>query len=160
METFKQVYDKNELGSFQRVYKPLKEYLKNNDIDNCVQTKFCFFRSARENQITNEDIELSIPLFRKLIQIIAPKKINGFSSKLRDYFIDNNLCLSHQDKSIKSNNKTPLVSKGIYQWHKRRYLSIFYHIQMLITLLNQEEQRGNFVFQKVLLMLIKQRHCQ
>jgi len=150
LKTFKQLYDKNELGSFQRVYEPLKEYLKNDDIDNCVQTNFCFFRSDKENRITKEDIELSKPLFRKLIEIIAPKKIIGFSSKLRDHFLDNNLCLPHDDRYIKSNNKTLFVSREYIKWHKRRYQFIFYHIQMLITLLNQEKKRGNFAFQKVL----------
>ena len=118
--TFKQLYDKKDLGSFYRVYNPLKEYLKDDDIDNCVQTNFCFFRSAKEYQIIKRDLELSIPLFRKFIEIISPKKIIGFSGKLRDYFIDNNLLFSHHEKPIRSNNKTLFVSKGIYQIEQKK----------------------------------------
>ena len=114
-DTFKQLYDKKELGSFQRLYDPLNEYLKNGDVDNFSQTNFCFFRSATEAQITKDDLKLSTPLFEKLIQIIAPKKIIGFSSTLRNYFLDNNLCTSLQQKSIIFNNKTLLVCKGTYK---------------------------------------------
>ena len=98
----------------------MKEYLQNDDIDNCVQTNFCFFRSDKEDRITKDDLQLSTPLFRKLIQIVMPKKIIGFSGKLRDYFLDNNLLVSHDDSPIKSNNTTLLVSKGIYQIEQKK----------------------------------------
>ncbi len=114
-ETFRQLYDKKWLGSLQRIYEPLKEYFPYEDIDNCVQTNFCFFRSKEENQITSADLALSTPLFQKLIDIIKPKRIIGFSNKLRDYFLNNNLCSSVETMNIPSNGKTLFVAKGIYQ---------------------------------------------
>lgn len=110
---FKDLYDKkNELGSLQRIYEPLKQYLPREDIDNCVQTNFCFFRSKKEDQITTVDLQLSTPLFQKLMDIIKPKRIVGFSNKLRSYFLNNKLCTSIEELNIPSNKRTLFVAKG------------------------------------------------
>lgn len=113
-DNFKDLYDKKWLGSLQRIYEPLKQYFPYEEIDNCVQTNFCFFRSKEENQITAADIQLSTPLFQKLIDIIKPKRIIGFSSKLRDYFLNHNFCTSPETLNILSNGKTLFVVKGTY----------------------------------------------
>lgn len=113
-DSFKDLFDKKELGSLQRIYEPLKQYFPYEDIANCVQTNFCFFRSKKENQITEADIQLSKPLFQKLIEIIKPKRIIGFSSKFRDYFLSNNLCSSIETLIIPSNRKRLFVAKGTY----------------------------------------------
>jgi membrane protein YdbS with pleckstrin-like domain len=118
-ENFKDLYDKKWLGSLQRIYEPLKEYFPYEDIDNCVQTNFCFFRSKEENQITPTDLQLSTPLFQNLLDIIKPKRIVGFSNKLRDYFLNNNLCTSVETLNIPSNGKTLFVAKGIYRVNGR-----------------------------------------
>lgn len=114
-KNFKDLYDKKtELGSLQRIYEPLKKYFPYEDIDNCVQTNFCFFRSKDESQISEMDLQQSTPLFRKLLDIIKPKRIIAFSSKLRDYFLNINLCTSIETLNIPSNGKTLFVAKGKY----------------------------------------------
>lgn len=113
-DNFKDLYDKKWLGSLQRIYEPLKQYFPHEDIDNCVQTNFCFFRSKEESQITAADIQLSTPLFQKLIDIIKPKRIIGFSSKLRDYFLNHNFCTLSETRNIPSKGKTLFVAKGTY----------------------------------------------
>lgn len=118
-ENFKQLYDKQDLGSLQRIYEPLKKCFPYEDIDNCVQTNFCFFRSKKESQITSADLDLSTPLFQKLLVIIKPKRIIGFSNKLRDYFLNNKLCSSVETFNIPSNKKTLFVAKGIYRLNRQ-----------------------------------------
>lgn len=114
-ENFKDLFDKNDLGSLQRVYKPLKAYLPEEDIDNCVQTNFCFFRSKNENEITPADLKLSTPLFNKLIQILSPKRIIGFSKKLSSYCLEQKLCSSIETFSFPSNKRTLSVTKGLFE---------------------------------------------
>ena len=113
-QNFKDLYDKKWLGSMERIYKPLKEYLPHEDIDNCVQINFCFFRSKKESQITETDLQLTTPLFQKLLDTIKPKQIFGFSNKVRDYCLNNNLCNPVEKENINSNRKTLFVAKGIY----------------------------------------------
>jgi hypothetical protein len=118
-ENFRDLYDKKWLGSLRRIYEPLKEYFPLENIDNCVQTNFCFFRSKEENQISAYDLELSIPLFQKLLDFIEPRRIIGLSNKLRDYFLNNNLCMQVETLNIPSNSKTLFVAKGIFCLHGR-----------------------------------------
>ena len=110
---FKSLYD--ELGSFKKVDSSLRKYFSDTEIDNCVQTNFCFFRSKEENQISDKDLELSTPLFETLISLIEPKRIISFSSKLRDYFLkDEKLYRPNGELNITSNKKTLYVAKGFY----------------------------------------------
>jgi hypothetical protein len=111
-ENFKDLYDKKWLGSFVRVYTNLKTYLKNDDVDNFVQTNFCFFRSKSEGLISYHDIELCKPLFEELIEIIKPKRIIGFSKKLSDYLIPKIPGDYLESINIPSNKKTLHVIKG------------------------------------------------
>ncbi len=113
-ENFKELYDNKGLGSLQRVYQLLKQYFPEDDIDNCIQTNFCFFRSKKQSQITVSDLELSTPLFEKLLGSIKPKRIIGFSNKLRQNFLQKKLCSSVKTSNISSNRKTLLVVKGTY----------------------------------------------
>ena len=42
---FIQLHEQKMLGSLARIYKPLKQYFPSTEIENCIQTNFCFFRS-------------------------------------------------------------------------------------------------------------------
>lgn len=115
METFKDLYEKNWLDSLQRIYHPLKRYLPDDNIDHCVQTNFCFFRSKSEAQIKLVDLKLSTPLFTQLLELIEPKRIIGFSSKLRNHFISHELLTNIQEKRIPSNTRSIHVVKGTFK---------------------------------------------
>jgi hypothetical protein len=114
-DTFKDLYDKKWLGSMERVYPLLKQYLPQEDIDNCVQTNFCFFRSKEEADIKAADLALSTPLFSRLITLLAPKRIIGFSHHLRKYLVNNNLLSQLEKKNIPNGRSTIHVIKGNYQ---------------------------------------------
>ena len=103
--SFKDLYQKKWLGSLHEVYPSLKMHLPNEDIDNCVHTNYCFFRSNNQSEITAKDLELSTPLFDRFIEIIKPKRIIGFSSQLRNHYI-NLYGSSIKRKQIKTNNRT------------------------------------------------------
>jgi len=92
----------------------MKPFFDDEEINNCVQTNFCFFRSNKEEQISMADLELCTPLFQKLLLIIKPKRIVGFSNKLRDHFLQNKLCSSVEILNIPSNRKTLFAAKGLY----------------------------------------------
>jgi hypothetical protein len=111
-ENFKDLYDKKWLGSLERIYQPLKLRFPNEDIDQSVQTNFCFFRSKVEGEITDKDLELSTPLFHQLISIIKPKRIIGFSKRLQSYFIENGRCSNLHEASFASNRRTLHTAKG------------------------------------------------
>ncbi|HRK54396.1 MAG TPA: hypothetical protein PK185_10820 [Cyclobacteriaceae bacterium] len=111
-ENFKELYDKNDLGSLQRIYLPLKQRFPAEDIDNAMQTNFCFFRSKTEGEITSEDLMLSTPLFQQLINIIKPKRILAFSKKLQSYCIESALCSDLEEASFPSNKRTLHTAKG------------------------------------------------
>lgn len=75
-----------DLGSFKRVKRYLKQYCPG-DLNEVGQSNFCFFRSEKDGQISAKDLELSTPLFEKLLQLAPPKAILGFSSRLRDHLL-------------------------------------------------------------------------
>jgi uracil-DNA glycosylase len=70
------------------------------DFSNGSHSNFCFFRSEKENQITEKDIKLCIPIFRKLIEILNPSIIFCFSSRARDYMINNGLFIKKKEYVI------------------------------------------------------------
>ena len=111
-ENFKTLFDIKDLGSLQRIYQPLKQKFPIDEVDNSIQTNFCFFRSKAEEEITAEDLSLSTPLFLRLLEIIKPKRIIGFSKKLQNYFVENNLCDQLESESFQSNKRTLHVAKG------------------------------------------------
>jgi hypothetical protein len=119
--SFKNLYDKKgELGSLQKIYKSLKTWLPEEEVDNAVQTNFCFFGSRFENEITAVDLELSTSLFTRLIEMIKPKRIVGLSKKLERYFVDNGLCSNVQTASVPSNKRTLYVTKGDFKISDKR----------------------------------------
>ena len=67
---FKGLHLNKELGSLQKIYRPLLEYFPAEEIDDAVRSNFCFFRSKQEDQLTQTDLDLSTPLFLKFIDII------------------------------------------------------------------------------------------
>ncbi len=78
-----------EIGSLSKLKQNIEDYT---DIDisnsHIGWTNFCFFRTPNENFLSNEDIELTKPIFLKLINIIKPKMIICVSSKLRDFMLN------------------------------------------------------------------------
>lgn len=113
-DSFRELYERRELGSLQRIYAPLTEYFPSEEVSSYIQTNFCFFRSKTEDQISNRDLELSLPLFSELLEILAPKRIIGLSAKLKAHFIDSRICSSLEELNIDSNGRTLHVSKGYY----------------------------------------------
>lgn len=111
-KSFKNVY--SELASFKKIYnKLLAVFPEEKDLDECIQSNFCFFRSRKEDEISFSDLQKTTPIFEEFLTIVKPRIIIGFSSKLRDYFIENKL--AHlKSKKIPSNKRTLIVAKGEY----------------------------------------------
>jgi len=96
-----------DLGSFRRVIPYLEKNYSKDQIQNIVQTNYCFFRSKTESEISANDKQLCQPLFINLLEIINPIKIICFSALLREY-------LESQEGIYKGIAKTEILSnKGI-----------------------------------------------
>lgn len=93
-------FSREDVGSLSRIFPYCEKYFDRDFLSNASQSNYCFFRSEKESQITNEDIELCRPIFEKLIDAIKPSSILCFSSKLRDYLLKNDKILSPDKKII------------------------------------------------------------
>lgn len=65
---------------------------------------FCFFRTPDDSTLSEEAMELSKPIFLKLIKLIKPSMIIGLSSKLRDYFIEEEMLSGLEKYQAKNEN--------------------------------------------------------
>lgn len=107
--------DNSSLGSLSRVKSDLKTYCKSS-LEGAGQVNFCFFRSKHAYQISSKDIDLSLPLFRKLVEIAEPEMILGFSAHLREYFLSTGYLQNVEAKTIRyikgSKESSCYVTKG------------------------------------------------
>ncbi len=82
-ENFKYLNDNDQLGSLKRIVPFLIKYLPKIRIEDYNQSNYCMFRSYRESEISNKDIDLSEPIFVKFVNLIHPPFLIAFSSILR-----------------------------------------------------------------------------
>lgn len=115
--TFEQLLDQQELGSLARIMPYLKRHLPDVDLSEIGQTNFCFFRSKTEDQITAEDIELSTPLFLKLLEIAQPSRIIGLSARLREYL--GGLPGQVEVRAVEHSGRRVLIGKGYVEIDRR-----------------------------------------
>ena len=92
-------------GSLGKALSMCKLYFPDIDFKNGSHSNFCFFRSEKENQISKKDISLCIPIFRKMIEIVNPSVVFCFSSKARNYLLNNQLIQNINVKKITTTNK-------------------------------------------------------
>lgn len=92
--------EEEDLGSMKRVLGYGHRYLKIDLGKSASQTNYCFFRSKKESQITQYDLDLCSPLFDRLIATLKPSMILSFSSRLRDYLINNQKAVVTESRTI------------------------------------------------------------
>lgn len=105
------------LGSMKRTINYFKKHFSEADQDgnpaNFVQSNFCFFRSPKERDISQHDINLSVPLFEEFLQYVQPLRVISFSSKLKEYFANNNRIIKTDSPLIESGRNKFVASKGM-----------------------------------------------
>lgn len=84
-DTFRELLEARELGSFARLAPYLVKHLPDVPFAEFGQSNYCFFRSETADQISGSDLELCRPLIDRLLEVAKPKMILGFSKRLRDY---------------------------------------------------------------------------
>ncbi len=119
---FKQIPD---LGSFKWTIDFFNKYLPRENLQEFVQSNFCFFRSQKENDISLSDLKLSHPLFESFITYVQPKRIICFSARLKQYFEDNGKLFDCDPKIISSGLKTIYTTKAKIDINDRK-ISIFF----------------------------------
>jgi len=92
-----------ELGSLKRVIPYFKNYYP--DALSGMQTNFCFFRSEKEDQVSEGDLKLSSELFDKYLDYSDPSIIISFSKKLSEYLERKGKLKHIQKEEIKSGKK-------------------------------------------------------
>lgn len=112
---YKQHFMKIHMASLKRAMNSSKKECPDIDFHNGSHSNFCFFRSEREDQITQKDINLCIPIFEKLIKIVNPSIVFCFSSKARDYLSESGLIHEKKEKSIslKTNGRRKNTFKAV-----------------------------------------------
>ncbi len=113
-----------ELGSLNRTIPFFHEYYTKALTG--MQTNFCFFRSHEEGQISQKDLELCKPLFDKYLDYVNPSIIISFSSKLRNYFNDNNLIMHKKTLPIKYLKGQTEIIKGKYKTKSGKFIDFVY----------------------------------
>ncbi|MDZ4698264.1 MAG: hypothetical protein SH809_01050 [Rhodothermales bacterium] len=76
-----------DLGSFARIRSMLPEYFSAKELEDIGQSNFCFFRSSKEHEISERDLQLCIPPFMQLLEYTKPRLIMCFSARLRDFLL-------------------------------------------------------------------------
>ena len=105
--------ENEDLGSMARIKQYLEKFLLNKkDLLEIGQSNFCFFRSEKENQISDFDLKLCEPLFLDFINFSKPSIILGFSWLLREYMVTNNFLLDLKDKTIRIGTRNVYVIKA------------------------------------------------
>lgn len=97
-------------GSIERSMTLLRQYFNNIEFENGSHANFCFFRSENESQITQKDISLCIPIFMELLEIVKPSVIFCFSSKARNFLVQNELIDNYKSKYLSNNTKNSFTS--------------------------------------------------
>jgi len=108
IKDFPSLYD--ELGSLKRTLPYFYEYFEDNIPK--VQINYCFFRSENENQITEEDLNLSSKLFDELINYLEPSMLISFSRSLNNYLEKKGRLINKETTTFESGNKSVFVTKG------------------------------------------------
>ena len=103
---------RDELGSFKRTFGFFYKYF---DTLPKVQTNYCFFRSEKESQVSETDLELCSDLFNELIEYLEPSMLISFSKSLNNYLERTGKLIANKKDTleINSGNRTFSVTKGI-----------------------------------------------
>jgi len=105
--------DADDLG---KAFLRLKNYIikyEQIDIKKIVWSNFCFFRSQSDAELLKEDIELTKPIFKKMLYSFNPTEIICVSKSLYNFLDKEKLIKNKQEKSIRINSKNIyIVVKG------------------------------------------------
>lgn len=107
-----QPWPKQDLGSLSRTIPYLRKHFPDVDLDQVVQTNYCFFRSHEESEISSRDLKLCDPICHDLLQALRPRQVLIFSSRLRDRILPQ--LTQVKEAEITSGNRKPRAIRA--QW--------------------------------------------
>lgn len=115
-----------DLGSFRRIVPYCQKYLSENELVEASQSNFCFFRSKSESQVCSSDIQLCEPIFNRLLSILNPSMVLGFSGKLRSYLIDRGFVENIRSKQILFRRGTSDITYRVQKGMLKGGVEIFF----------------------------------
>ncbi|MBL0065342.1 MAG: hypothetical protein IPP38_10000 [Bacteroidetes bacterium] len=89
-----------------------------------MQTNYCF--PIREGISDHADLELCRNLFFRLVEYVVPSSIITFSSKLRDYLLENKWIEDAKSKEVDSLGKMFSAVKGHMRIGTKKDIPFFY----------------------------------
>lgn len=107
------VIDWNQMSSLQKTKPFIEKYFPRIRPDSFNQTNYCFFRSKKENEISDFDINLCEPIFYEFISRVKPRFILAFSKKLRETLMKNGMIKYLNKKSVFDGKKTITAYHGL-----------------------------------------------
>jgi hypothetical protein len=92
---------KQDLASLRRVVPYLSRFLGDDQLKEISQSNICLFRSQRESQISTHDLQLCWPIFSRLVAILKPSYLIGFSAQLKASLCQQDLLEDIQTTAIR-----------------------------------------------------------
>ena len=92
---------KQDLASLRRVVPYLSRFLGDDELTAISQSNICFFRSQRASQISTHDLQLCQPIFARLVAILKPSYLIGFSAQLKASLCQQDLLEDIQTTAIR-----------------------------------------------------------
>lgn len=102
----------DELGSLARVKEYLCKYLQTEELSKIVQINACFFRTKKEADLSQSDLELNKSVFLELLKDLQPKLLIGMSAKI--FPLIEHCLIKHESTSIKSRSRSLTIYKGTF----------------------------------------------
>lgn len=106
----------NEMGKLSQIKDYLKGCFPLLPLGNFNQTNLCFFRSQKESQLTQYDINLCKPIFEEFIELLKPQIMFGFSAPLRNYLILNNRIEYLNEKILHNGESRIFLKQGFIKF--------------------------------------------
>lgn len=94
-------FSQQDLGSLKRIFPFIRQHLGEDFLAKTSQSNYCFFRSEKEDQISEADIKRCSGVFAELIEILAPSSIVCLSAKLREHLIKTDQVCNRQESAIR-----------------------------------------------------------
>lgn len=103
----------DDLGSLKRTVPYFENYFPKALTG--MQSNFCFFRSKKEEDISDKDLNLGKNLFEELLEFSNPSILISFSSKLRDHLLQKQYLYNISKTEISFNKGTLSIIKAHYK---------------------------------------------
>jgi ribonuclease R len=114
-----------DLKKWQKTLPYLEKYFEIYPFENIVDSYYCPFRSSTAEELTEADLNLTLPLFKEWLKELSPKQIISFSPELEEYFISKELISGLVHLEIMIGKRKISASKGYLKNGRKKVAIVF-----------------------------------